>query len=94
MTANFKVTQLDLMRTGESVSIEVDAFAKLKLHGHIDSIQLGSGSRFSSFPQDNATGNFVKVVQRVPVKIFIDAGLDPNLPLPLGISVTCKLTVR
>ena len=58
----------------------------LKLTGHVDSIQLGSGSRFTAFPAENATGNFVKIVQRVPVKIAIDHGLDPDLPLPLGVS--------
>jgi membrane fusion protein (multidrug efflux system) len=69
------------------VDISVDAYPSLHLRGHIDSVQLGSGSRFSAFPVENATGNFVKVVQRVPVKIVIDSGLDPNIPLPLGVSV-------
>jgi membrane fusion protein (multidrug efflux system) len=59
----------------------------LRLEGHVDSVQLGSGSKFSAFPAENATGNYIKIVQRVPVKIDIDSGLDPNLPLPLGISV-------
>ncbi|HTZ80260.1 MAG TPA: HlyD family secretion protein [Stellaceae bacterium] len=87
VTANFKETQLDRIRPGERVDIGVDAFPSLKLEGHVDSMQLGSGSRFSSFPAENATGNFVKIVQRVPVKILIDSGLDPKVPLPLGISV-------
>ena len=86
VTANFKETQLDRMRRGQSVDIEVDAYPGLKLKGHVDSVQLGSGSKFSAFPAENATGNFVKIVQRVPVKIIIDSGLDPNEPLPLGIS--------
>ena len=94
VTANFKETQIDLMRPGQSVKIAVDAFPDLDLRGHVDSIQLGSGSRFSAFPAENATGNFVKIVQRVPVKIVIDSGLDPTLPLPLGISVDPKVTVR
>ena len=94
VTANFKETQLDLMRPGQSVKITVDAYPDLDLRGHVDSIQLGSGSRFSAFPAENATGNFVKIVQRVPVKIVIDSGLDPTLPLPLGISVDPKVTVR
>ncbi len=94
VTANFKETQLDLMRPGQSVKIRVDAYPDLDLRGHVDSIQLGSGSRFSAFPAENATGNFVKIVQRVPVKIVIDSGLDPTLPLPLGISVDPKVTVR
>ncbi len=93
VTANFKETQLNRMRRGQEVDINVDAYPGLKLKGHVDSVQLGSGSRFSAFPAENATGNFVKIVQRVPVKIDIDSGLDPTLPLPLGISVepTVKL---
>ena len=78
VTANFKEDQLDRMRPGDRVDIDVDAFPDLHLEGHVDSIQLGSGSRFSAFPAENATGNFVKIVQRVPVKIVIDSGLDPN----------------
>jgi membrane fusion protein (multidrug efflux system) len=88
VTANFKENQLARMRAGEHVTITVDAYPSLKLSGHIDSVQLGSGSKFTAFPPENATGNFVKIVQRVPVKIDIDSGLDPNLPLPLGISVS------
>jgi membrane fusion protein, multidrug efflux system len=88
VTANFKETQLTRMRIGQHVDIRVDSYPALKLSGHVDSIQLGSGSRFSAFPAENATGNFVKIVQRVPVKIVIDGGLDPQLPLPLGVSVT------
>jgi membrane fusion protein (multidrug efflux system) len=87
VTANFKEGQLDRMRPGQRVAIAVDAFPGLHLVGHVDSVQLGSGSRFSAFPAENATGNFVKIVQRVPVKIVIDSGLDPDHPLPLGISV-------
>jgi len=87
VTANFKETQLTRMRPGQKVDIAVDAYPDLKLKGHLDSIQLGSGSRFTAFPPENATGNFVKIVQRVPVKIVIDSGLDPHMPLPLGLSV-------
>lgn len=94
VTANFKETQLNLMRPGQSVRISVDAYPDLKLTGHVDSIQLGTGSRFAAFPAENATGNFVKIVQRVPVKIIIDSGLDPTLPLPLGLSVQPTVTVR
>ena len=86
VTANFKELQLDRMRPGQPVDIGIDAYPHLKLTGHVDSIQLGSGSRFTAFPAENATGNFVKIVQRVPVKIAIDHGLDPDLPLPLGVS--------
>ena len=87
VTANFKETQLARMRPHQQVKIGVDAYPQLKLAGHVDSVQLGSGSRFTAFPPENATGNFVKIVQRVPVKIIIDSGLDPQTPMPLGISV-------
>jgi membrane fusion protein (multidrug efflux system) len=94
ITANFKEDQLNRMRSGQPVTISVDAYPSLKLKGHVDSVQLGSGSKFTAFPPENATGNFVKIVQRVPVKIIIDSGLDPNLPLPLGISVEPSVTVQ
>ncbi|HEV7835157.1 MAG TPA: HlyD family secretion protein [Caballeronia sp.] len=94
VTANFKESQLERMRPGDSVDVSIDAYPNLKLHGHVDSIQLGSGSRFSAFPAENATGNFVKIVQRVPVKILIDSGLQPDLPLPLGLSVVPKVMFK
>ena len=94
ITANFKESQLADMREGQPVRITIDAYPKLDLRGHVDSIQLGSGSKFTAFPPENATGNFVKVVQRVPVKIVIDSGLDPDIPLPLGISAEPTVTVR
>ena len=87
VVANFKETQLDRMHVGQHVTIAVDAYSKLKLHGHIDSIQQGSGARFTTFPSENATGNYVKIVRRVPVKIVIDDGIDPRVGLPLGLSV-------
>jgi membrane fusion protein (multidrug efflux system) len=92
--ANFKESQLSYMRPGQPVRITIDAYPMLDLRGHVDSIQLGSGSKFTAFPPENATGNFVKVVQRVPVKIVIDSGLDPKIPLPLGISAEPTVTVR
>jgi membrane fusion protein (multidrug efflux system) len=94
VTANFKESQLARMRPGQRVDISVDAYPNLRLTGHVDSIQLGSGSKFTAFPAENATGNFVKIVQRVPVKIDIDSGLDPNLPLPLGLSVDPTVTLK
>jgi len=94
ITANFKESQLERMRPGDAVDVAVDAYPDLKLHGHVDSIQLGSGSRFSAFPAENATGNFVKIVQRVPVKIVIDNGMQPDLPLPLGLSVVPKVMLK
>ncbi|HTV34697.1 MAG TPA: HlyD family secretion protein [Methylocella sp.] len=94
VTANFKETQLDRMRPGQKVMISVDAYPQLDLEGHVDSIQMGSGSKFTAFPPENATGNFIKIVQRVPVKIVIDKGLDPKLPLPLGISVIPTVSLK
>jgi len=94
VVANYKETQIQKMRPGQKVEIEVDAYPNLTLHGHVDSIQLGAGAAFSAFPPENATGNFVKIVQRVPVKILIDSGLDPNVPLPLGVSVVPTVTVQ
>ncbi len=94
ITANFKESQLDRIRPGQPVTIKLDAYPHLDLRGHVDSIQLGSGSKFTAFPPENATGNFVKIVQRVPIKIVIDKGLDPNLPLPLGISAVPTVDVR
>jgi membrane fusion protein (multidrug efflux system) len=94
ITANFKENQLQHIQRGQSVKIAIDAYPQLKLTGHVDSIQLGSGSKFAAFPAENATGNFIKIVQRVPVKIVIDTGLDPKVPLPLGISVIPTVTVQ
>jgi membrane fusion protein (multidrug efflux system) len=88
VTANFKESQIGRMRAGDRVDIKIDAYPGYALGGHVQSIQYGSGSRFSAFPAENATGNFVKIVQRVPVKIVIDRGLDPNRPLPVGLSVS------
>jgi membrane fusion protein (multidrug efflux system) len=87
VVANFKETQLDRMRVGQLVDVKVDAYSQLHLHAHIDSIQGGSGARFTAFPPENATGNFVKIVRRVPVKIVIDHGLEHWPFLPLGLSV-------
>ncbi len=95
IVANFKETQLADMRPGQPVKIGVDAYPRLKLRGHVESIQEGSGARFTAFPAENATGNYVKIVRRVPVKITIDHD-DRTVPppLPLGISVTPVVTVR
>jgi len=94
VTANFKENQLTGMRPGQPVDIDVDSFPDLELHGHVDSIQQGSGARFSAFPAENATGNFVKIVRRVPVKIVIDSGLGDRRSLPLGISVEPTVNTR
>jgi membrane fusion protein (multidrug efflux system) len=82
VTANFKETQLTNMRAGQPAMVDVDAYPSRSLRGHVDSIQAGSGARFSLLPPENATGNFVKVVQRVPVKIALDE--QPALQKVLG----------
>ncbi len=94
VTANFKETQLASMRVGQPVDIEIDAYPDVKFHGHVDSIQPGSGAAFSLLPPENATGNYVKVVQRVPVKIVFDDPPDPARPLGPGMSVVPSVKVR
>jgi membrane fusion protein (multidrug efflux system) len=87
VTANFKETQLTNMRAGQRVTISVDAYGGKEFHGHVDSIAAATGARFSVLPPENATGNYVKVVQRVPVKIVLDPGQDPDHLLRPGLSV-------
>lgn len=96
VTANFKETQLTHMQRGQPVTIRVDAFPGRKWHGHVDSIQAGTGSRFSVLPAENATGNFVKIVQRVPVKIVFDPGPNTNNApmLSPGLSVEPWVKIR
>jgi membrane fusion protein (multidrug efflux system) len=85
--ANFKETQLRNMQPGRPVDISVDAYPNLKLRGHVDSIQAGSGAAFTLLPPENATGNYVKVVQRVPVKIMLDEKQQMQRVLGPGMSV-------
>ena len=87
ITANFKETQLREMRPGQRVEITVDAYGR-SYTGKVDSLAGATGARFSLLPPENATGNFVKVVQRVPVKIVLDPGQDPQHLLRPGMSVT------
>ncbi len=91
VTANFKETQLTDMRVGQPVDIEVDAYGRT-FKGHVDSVQAGSGTAFSLLPAENATGNYVKVVQRVPVKLVFDS--KPDVELGPGMSVVPTVTVR
>jgi membrane fusion protein (multidrug efflux system) len=93
VTANFKETQLGNMRPEQPVTISVDAYPALKLHGHVDSIQAGSGAAFSLLPPENATGNYVKVVQRVPVKIVLDEQQEVQRILGPGMSVVPSVAV-
>jgi membrane fusion protein (multidrug efflux system) len=94
ITANFKETQLQRMRVGQPVEIRVDAYPGQVFKGHVDSFQPGSGAAFSLLPPENATGNYVKVVQRVPVKIVFDDPPDPARPLGPGMSVVPSVKVR
>ncbi len=93
ITANFKETQLARMRVGQRVTVSVDAFSR-EYHGKIESIAGASGARFSLLPPENATGNYVKVVQRVPVKIVLDPGENNDHLLRLGMSVVPKVYVQ
>jgi membrane fusion protein, multidrug efflux system len=88
ITANFKETQLGDMRPGQRAVIEVDAYGGRKFNGHVDSISAATGARFSLLPPENATGNFVKVVQRIPVKIVLEPDQDREHLLRPGMSVT------
>lgn len=94
VVANFKETQLTYMRTGQPVEIRIDAYPDQHFKGHVDSIQAGSGARFSLLPPENATGNFVKVVQRIPVKIVFDGPTDAGPFLAPGMSVRPEVKVQ
>jgi membrane fusion protein (multidrug efflux system) len=94
ITANFKETQLAEMKPGQKVVIDVDAYGGHEFTGHVDSVAAATGARFSLLPPENATGNFVKVVQRVPVKIVLDAGQDQERLLRPGMSVTPTVYTR
>jgi membrane fusion protein (multidrug efflux system) len=94
ITANFKETQLTFMRPGQRATIDVDAYGDKTFKGHVDSIAPATGARFSLLPPENATGNYVKVVQRVPVKIVLDAGQDPEHLLRPGMSVVPRVYTR
>jgi membrane fusion protein (multidrug efflux system) len=88
VVANFKETQIDGMRPGQRVSVRVDAYGGRRFDGKVESIAAATGARFSLLPPENASGNFVKVVQRVPVKIVLDGTQDPDHLLRPGMSVT------
>jgi membrane fusion protein, multidrug efflux system len=91
VTANFKETQLDAMRAGQAVTLTIDAYPDRTIRGHVASVQSGSGPAFSLLPPENATGNWVKIVQRVPVKIVMD---DPPSDVALGPGMSVETTVR
>ncbi len=93
VTANYKETQLTDMHPGQPVEIHVDSFPQLKIHGHVDSVSPAAGLEFALLPPDNATGNFTKVVQRIPVRIAIDDTLPEGL-LRAGMSVEPQVDTR
>jgi membrane fusion protein (multidrug efflux system) len=94
VTANFKESQLRNLRAGQPVTIRVDAYGGRGWRGHVDSLAPATGSRFSLLPPENATGNYVKVVQRVPVKIVLERGQDPDHMLRPGMSVVPTVLTR
>ncbi|HQD12049.1 MAG TPA: HlyD family secretion protein [Chitinophagales bacterium] len=94
VVANFKETQIADMHTGQKVEVKVDAYPKEKFEGKVESIQAATGSTFSLLPADNATGNFVKVVQRIPVKIVLEKTKFDNAQLRAGMNVTVAVKVK
>jgi membrane fusion protein (multidrug efflux system) len=92
--ANYKETQLTHMSPGQPVDIKIDAYPQYKLKGKVDSIQTGTGARFSLLPAENATGNYVKVIQRMPVKITFLEPPPSDIRLGPGMSVEPKVRVR
>lgn len=91
ISANFKETQLDHMRPGQPVTINIDAYPERTIHAHLASVQPGSGTAFSLLPAQNATGNWVKIVQRVPVKLVMD---NPPTDVALGPGMSVEASVR
>ena len=94
VTANFKETQLTDVRVGQKAEIVADIYPGYTYKGHVDSISMGTGAAFSLLPPENATGNWVKVVQRVPVKIVIDGPRPEDKPLRLGLSVEVAIDLE
>ena len=95
VVANFKETQLEKMRVGQDVDIKIDTYSKKVFKGKVDSIQRASGAKSSLFPPENAVGSFVKIVQRIPVKIVFTEKIDPNeYAIIPGMSVVPKVKIR
>jgi membrane fusion protein (multidrug efflux system) len=94
VTANFKEIQLTYMHAGQPVELSVDAYPNRKFKGKVDSLQAGTGARFSLLPPENAVGNYIKVVQRVPVKIIFNEELPTNLDIAPGMSVVPIVKVK
>jgi membrane fusion protein (multidrug efflux system) len=93
VVANFKESQLKNMRTNQPVRVAIDALGGREFKAHVDSVQAGSGAQFSLLPPENATGNYVKVIQRVPVKIIFDEPLPADHVIGPGLSVTPSVAV-
>jgi len=94
VTANLKETQLQKVRVGDAVTFEADAYSGVTFHGRVQSVSPATGARFALLPPDNATGNFTKVVQRVPVRIAVDGAPDPAHPLRPGMSVFVDIETK
>ena len=94
VVANFKENQLEKMRPGQKVDIKIDTYPKKIFKGKVDSIQRSSGAKASLFPPENAVGSFVKIVQRIPVKIVFDESIDPKYTIVPGMSVVPKVRVK
>jgi len=94
ITANFKETQLKDIKPGAEVEVDVDAYPDCKAKGVVESIGAATGSQFSLLPPDNASGNFTKVVQRIPVRIGVKTGCGVNWPLRPGMSVTAHVDTK
>jgi membrane fusion protein (multidrug efflux system) len=94
ITANFKETQLHDLQVGQDVEIEVDAYGGVTAKGKVESVSAATGAKFALLPPDNATGNFTKVVQRVPVRIRVTEGLGKERPLRPGMSVVAHVSTR
>ena len=94
VVANFKETQLQDMKPGQTATVAVDALGGQKFQGTVESIGAATGAKFSLLPPENATGNFVKVVQRVPVKIVLAPGQDPEHRLRPGLSVYASINTK
>ena len=93
ITANYKETQLERVKLGQKVKIIVDTYPGKVFYGKVESVQAGTGAVFSLFPPENATGNYVKIVQRIPVKIILDQDTDPSHNLRIGMSVVPTILV-
>jgi len=94
IVANFKETQLEKMKVGQEVTINLDSYPDLEIKGKVSSFSLATGSKFSLLPPDNATGNFVKITQRVPVKIELDDDAKYKDILKAGLSVDVEVKVK